>query len=292
MAFDIEEARAGRQPQIKRNTRDSVFTLLFSEPKYQLQAYKALHPEDITVTQEDVKPLTLNNVFVNTYYNDLGISIRDTNLILIEAQSTWSYNILVRLLNYYVYTCERYIQNQDYSKYSEKKLRIPIPEFYVVYVGEPKELPEFISLSKEFFGGNSTYLELKARVLQKERGDDILSQYIEFSKIYRTMSKAYRSDRKRVIEETIRVCKESNILYEFLKSREREVYTMLENLWDEEREQMLFNKEKEKEYEEKGRYDMLKTSVKAFIDLGFSTDIIAEKLNVSEDEVMKVLTEL
>lgn len=64
MALDIEEVRAGKTPQIKRNTRDSVFTLLFSEPKYQLQAYKALHPEDKTVTQEDIKPLTLNNVFV------------------------------------------------------------------------------------------------------------------------------------------------------------------------------------------------------------------------------------
>lgn len=238
MAADITQLR-NRQAQfeeqkvkVKGNTRDSVFVSLFSEPEYQLQAYKALHPEDTTVTVDDIRQLTLESVFVNTDYNDLGIAVRDKSLILIEAQSTWSYNILVRLLMYYAATCTNYIQQHQYSRYSSRKVKIPEPEFVVVYVGEEKELPEVISLNDEFFNGSNRYLELKAKVIQHKQGDDILSQYIEFSEIYRKMFKQYKNDRRKVVIETIESCKQAGVLQSFLTLHEREVYDMMSSLFD------------------------------------------------------------
>lgn len=50
-----------------------MFVSLFSEPEYQLQAYKALHPEDTTVTVDNIRQLTLESVFVNTDYKNLGV---------------------------------------------------------------------------------------------------------------------------------------------------------------------------------------------------------------------------
>ena len=40
-------------PEIKRRIKDSVFTLMFREPKYALQLYQSLHPEDRDVTEEE-----------------------------------------------------------------------------------------------------------------------------------------------------------------------------------------------------------------------------------------------
>ena len=50
-----------------------MFVSLFSEPEYQLQAYKALHPEDTTVTVDNIRQLTLESVFANTDYKNLGV---------------------------------------------------------------------------------------------------------------------------------------------------------------------------------------------------------------------------
>ena len=256
MAADITQLR-NRQAQfeeqkvkVKGNTRDSVFVSLFSEPEYQLQAYKALHPEDTTVTVDDIRQLTLESVFVNTDYNDLGIAVRDKSLILIEAQSTWSYNILVRLLMYYAATCTNYIQQHQYSLYSSRKVKIPEPEFVVVYVGEEKELLEVISLNDEFFNGSNRYLELKAKVIQHKQGDDILSQYIEFSEIYRKMFKQYKNDRRKVVIEKIESCKQAGVLQSFLTLHEREVYDMMSSLFDIEYERKLLQAQEAREREE------------------------------------------
>ena len=36
--------------------------------------------------------------------------------------------------------------------YKSKKIRLPKPEMYVIYTGNRKERPEYISLAEEFFG--------------------------------------------------------------------------------------------------------------------------------------------
>ncbi len=38
----------------KRKIKDSVFTNLFQDKKYLLQLYKALHPEDSNVTEDEI----------------------------------------------------------------------------------------------------------------------------------------------------------------------------------------------------------------------------------------------
>ena len=39
----------------KRKIKDNVFTNLFQDKKYLLPLYKALHPEDSNVTEEDIR---------------------------------------------------------------------------------------------------------------------------------------------------------------------------------------------------------------------------------------------
>jgi len=69
----------------KYTIKDSVFTDLFKNIKYTLQLYKALHPEDKNVTENDIIPITLENILLVDIYNDLGFQVKDKLLILVEA---------------------------------------------------------------------------------------------------------------------------------------------------------------------------------------------------------------
>lgn len=85
---------------VNRNTKDSVFCNLFSDPRYVLELYSALHPEDDITQVSDITLVTLDNQIYRTQYNDLGFIIGNVLMILIEEQSVWSINILIRLLMY------------------------------------------------------------------------------------------------------------------------------------------------------------------------------------------------
>ena len=77
-------------PAMKRTVKDSVFTDLFSDTKYLIQLYRALHPEDDTTEEKDIKNVTIKNILTDQPYNDLGFRIGNTVLLLLEAQSTWT----------------------------------------------------------------------------------------------------------------------------------------------------------------------------------------------------------
>ncbi|MCI5500596.1 MAG: hypothetical protein MR409_01565 [Lachnospiraceae bacterium] len=74
----------------------------------------------------------------------------DRLIILFEAQSTWSPNILIRPLLYVATTYQNYINERNLDVYSSKKISIPKPELYVIYTGDHKERPKEMILSEEF----------------------------------------------------------------------------------------------------------------------------------------------
>lgn len=74
-------------------------------------------------------------------------------------------------------------------------------------------------LSEEFFPGmQDISLDVKVKMIYGENEDDIIGQYILFTKVYDEQRKMYGRTRK-AIEETIRICKERNVLKEFLISK-------------------------------------------------------------------------
>ena len=80
----------------KYTVKDSVFTSRFREPKYLLQLYQAPHPEDREATKDSITNVTITNVLLDQFYNDVGFQIREKLVILVEQQSSWSLNIVVR----------------------------------------------------------------------------------------------------------------------------------------------------------------------------------------------------
>ena len=218
----------------KLTIKDSVFTNLFKDKKYLLQLYNALHPDDTSVTEDDINDVTLEHILVDTNYNDLGFSVGDRLLILVESQSTWSLNIIVRALMYLAQTYHEFFKRTKQNLYGSKPVNMPKPELYVIFTGErPETPPDIISLSKDFFHGEKIAIDAEVKVLYQEDEGNIIGQYVIFCKVYDEQRKIYGQTKKAILE-TIRICKDRNVLKEYLKEKELEVIDIMAALFSQE----------------------------------------------------------
>lgn len=78
---------------------------------------------------------------------------------------------------------------------------------------------------------NKKYLLQLYRALYQENEETIIGQYIIFSKVYNEQRKLYGATQKAVTE-TIRICKDRNVLKEYLENREQEVVDIMMTLFD------------------------------------------------------------
>ena len=219
--------------KVKKTVKDSVFTNLFGNSKYLLQLYQALHPEDKDVREEDLKTITLENIFTDDIYNDLGFAKGEKLMILMEAQSTWTVNIIVRALEYLVNSYRRYFSENGEDLYRSKKVTLPKPELYVIFTGERKVHPEEIRLSEEFFGGEKVAIEVTVKMIYDGKKGDIINQYVSFTRVLNEQVKKHGRTRD-VVREAIRICKDSDVLKEYLEKRESEVVDIMMQLYDQE----------------------------------------------------------
>ena len=139
--------------EAKYTAKDSVFTDLFSDTGYLFQLYRALHPEDQEATKESISIVTMKNILLDQSYNDLGFQVGERLMMLVEAQSSWTVNIILRSLLYLAQTWQEYIQSTGQNIYGSKRLELPRPELYVIYTGERKTRPKLLWLPNEFFDG-------------------------------------------------------------------------------------------------------------------------------------------
>ena len=118
--------------KVNRNFKASVFTHLFAEPEKERGLYNAFSP---TALPPDVPvvDLTLTNVLYRDMVNDLAFSVGIKIACFFEAQSTLNKNMALRQFLYSGRVYEKLVDNDEL--YSETRLIIPTPEFYVLYNG-------------------------------------------------------------------------------------------------------------------------------------------------------------
>ena len=264
----------------KYTAKDSVFTSLFREPKYLLQLYQALHPEDHEATEDSIKNVTITNVLLDQYYNDVGFQIGEKIVILVEQQSSWSINIVVRCLLYLAQTYQEYFESTKQNVYGSKKLELPKPEMYVIFTGNRKTRPEYLYLSKEFFGGDDSVLDVKVKMIYDGKEGDIINQYVTFTKIYNEQVKLHGRTREAVLE-TIRICKDQNVLSEYLSGREKEVVDIMMTLFNEEYILKTYVESREKEAFEKAKIG----TAQRLHEMGISLQDIAKACQVTVETV-------
>ena len=110
-------------------------------------------------------------------HNDLGILVKDTLMVFVEAQSTWSVNVAIRLASYAIQSLMDYFRERDIYLYSSTKVACPRIELFAIFSCERKAMPQTISLRKEFFPNGGCDLDVTVHVIQfDEKKTDIFKQ--------------------------------------------------------------------------------------------------------------------
>ena len=291
--------------KITRNIKDSIFCNLFSRPEYLIELYRALHPEDTETTPDDLTLVTLQSTFVKSIYNDLGFLAGNRLLVLVEAPSTWSENILIRFLMYLGETYHRYIEKNRLNIYNSRKIDLPRPELYVIYTGERQNRPDYISLKDSFFEGQEYGVDITAHVIYDSMAGDILSQFITFSKVFDRKRLSYPNAPKKAIQETIRVCRQNDILKTYLEEEEAALI-MIEIMDQKKALEFAFKEERAEGVAEgmakgkaegmaegmaEGKAETVKDVAKTMHEEGFSPEVIARIVKLTEEEVLAILEE-
>ena len=213
----------------------------------------------------------------------------DTHFIVIKGNADfgyiqWTVNIIVRALMYLVQTWHDYFERTKQNLYKSKKVQMPMPEIYVLYTGERKTRPSEISLSQEFFSGRDCGIDVRVKMIYDGKEGDIINQYVLFTKICNEQMKEHGRTRKAVME-AIRICKDRDVLREYLSNRESEVVSIMMVLYDEE--------EIMRSYVESERHDeKIKTAKRLLKMQKLDNDEIAAGSGLTIEEVEKLANDL
>ena len=220
-----------------REYKNSVFTTLFDDEDKLLELYSALSGGDYGEGTE-IEINTLEDVLFMNLMNDVSFTVDGKLVVLIEHQSSISENVPLRLLLYVARVYKKITDKR--ASYQEKLMKIPMPEFIVLYNGK-SEFPseKVLRLSDAFMDapghpekcGN---LDLTVRVLNINSGhnegivnrSETLCGYVTFiGKVREGTEKGL--ELADAITEAIRYCKEHDILQPFLTNHASEVINML-----------------------------------------------------------------
>ena len=207
-------------------------------------------------------------------------------LLLLEEQSSWTVNILIRMLLYLAQSYHEYFERTSQSLYKSKKVKMPKPELYVIYTGNKGRKPDRISLSKEFFSGADIDIEVKAKVIYESGKDDIINQYIIFCKVFNEQMKEHGMT-KQAVTETIRICKDRNILKQYLSNKEVEVVTIMMSLFDDEQIMRTYAKDMARETTKRNAITMLKRGRISVEEIRvFFPELTSDDVEEIEKEIM------
>jgi len=227
-----------RERKVNRKHKDSVFTKLFSKKSNLLELYNAVSGKNYPKSTE-IKIITLSNVLFMEQLNDICFVIDGRLVVLIEHQSTVNENICLRMLDYVSREYEKITNRKDL--YRRKMVKIPAPEFIVLYNGKEK-FPDFkeMRLSDSFkFKGETCFLELVVKAYNINKGRNVemagrsptLDGYETFiAEIKANLKK--KMALPKAIRLAIKTCLNKNILVSFLEEHGSEVENMLLTEWN------------------------------------------------------------
>jgi hypothetical protein len=159
-----------------REYKDSAFRMLFSDRDNLIDLYNALTGSGLP-SDTAVEMVTLEGVFFNKWRDDVAFVVNGRLVVLIEHQSTVNENMPLRFLIYLAHMYEKIINNK--AMYNKRLVRIPRPEFIVLYNGtEPFPEEKTLRLSDAYMEsdesiGLGSLLELEVRVLNINKGHNL-----------------------------------------------------------------------------------------------------------------------
>ena len=281
---------------VNRKHKSSVFSTLFGNPETLREVYSAIEGIDIPANAI-VGINTLSDVLYMQQINDLSFTIDDRIVVLIEHQSTINDNVPIRLLMYIARVYEKILDRE--KLYQKKLVKIPTPEFFVLYNGN-EFYPDYkeLKLSTAFknleglklFENGCFPLELIVQVYNINHGHNpqilakskTLNSYSIFIGKIREYNKEIPLDES--VKAAIQYCIEKDILKQFLEDHGSEVINMLtEDITIEELAAVRYE-----EGWEDGREERTKTIALNLLEEGSTIDFVQKITGLSLIEIEKL----
>lgn len=267
---------------------------MFKEPNNFRELY-----EDITGVKLDTEIEfydTYNLITKQSLVNDVSFKTSDNRLIImVEHQSTNNMNMTLRSCMYYFKIMEQYIKEYGLNLYGSKPIKLPAPEFYVVYNGVTDTNVSEYSLSNNFNSDNDTIvaktkiIDIKYDKLAEEIKDkkDTLVGYAYLIDRISFYNKNEKLSINEAAAKALEECKENQLLIDYIGRKEFlsmsvDTYTIEQQLKDE-REYGL------EEGLEKGELNERLRTAKELILEGLTKEKICKITLLNEDIVDELL---
>ena len=152
----------------------------------------------------------------------------------------------------------------------------------------------------EFFPTGGCDLDVTVHVIQFDANkNDIINQYIAFCRVFDDLRKKYGYS-PQTIRDTLCICRDKDILAEYVKKMENEIMNIMEYMFDQDNvtrlygiEQMnLGRKEGREEGKIEGREEGKKEEKKAtainLLDMNIDVGVIEKATGLSQAEILKL----
>ena len=294
--------------------KDRLFKAIFGKEEHKdwlLSLYNALNNSDYK-NPDDLELTTIENIIYITMKNDLSFLI-DSQMNLYEQQSTWNPNMPLRGLFYFAQLYQLHISKQKKDIYSSTLLKIPTPQFIVIYNGTRQTADiEKLKLSDAFeVPKNDGEFEWTATLVNINKGhnESLLSKCRPL-KDYATYIGRIKSNIKQglnkeeAVDEAMNFAISNNMLNGFFQNQKMEVLNMSltefdqeeydRNRYDEGKAAGILEGKKAGILEgiKKGEALVLQKAIetaKKLIKMGLEPEKVIQATGLSADEVSKLV---
>ena len=187
----IERIYVMSEDKAKHNTKykDALFRYLCNNEYEASKLYKAITGKYIS--PDEIELENLDSLVITDWYNDVSFKTKNNSVIILcEQQSSKCNNMTLRCLVYYTNLIRKlYEENEDGFKdkiYRSTILKVPKPEFYVLYIG--KETIESEELFTEHNTGYENVIGFTDDMFLQIRVKNIDIHYDKLSEVQRRES--------------------------------------------------------------------------------------------------------
>ena len=287
-------------PLINREYKSSLFIKLFGTEEYKqniLDLYNALANTSYT-SKDDLTFTTLDDAVYISVKNDVSFLIGN-NMSLFEHQSTFNPNMPLRGFIYFAHLYQSFVEKCETSIYGATLIKIPTPQYIVLYNGTDKKFGDKITLklSEAFINeDNSKGFEWTATVINVNIGHNkeifdkcrVLWEYSMFI----DLSRKYIDELDNVndgVAKAVDECIEKGILKNYLTDKKAEVIAMCLFEFDQEKYERTVKNEGLIEGRIEGREEERKNTVKRMLSKGYTKNQIMDLTGYDEKIIDSVL---
>lgn len=190
---------------------------------------------NIATLPKDIKITPLKNIMFNIQKNDISLLAHNRYMVLTEHQSSVNENMPLRMLLYVAMLYYKQVRRK--ALYQEKRISLPVPEFYELNLSDKKlPLKQTMCLSESFPPNISSEVPLELIVtrfnISYNEDKDERSKLLQYKPIFDYSFFVHKTKKlknfgltlKEAIQQATDFCIDNNIMKEFLLAHYEEFF--------------------------------------------------------------------